>query len=108
MGKFEDIWNRAKDGKWKEQRSFVRYAIVATVVVAIFLFVKTDNVMRWIQAGATIRRQERQIENYRQMNDALDRQMELMSSDRDSLEKFARETFYFCKPDEDVFIIEER
>ena len=60
MGKFKDIWDRDKDGSNHGQRSFIRYAIVATVVFAVFLLVKKDSVIRWVQAGFTLRRQEQQ------------------------------------------------
>lgn len=106
MGRKNNIWNRAEDGNRKEQRSFARYAIVATAIMVIFLFVKKDNVVRWIQAGFTLRKQERQIELYRQQNEELDKTINMMSNDRDTLEKFARENFHFAEPGEDVYIEE--
>ena len=48
MGKFKDIWDRSKDGNRREQRSFVRYAIVATLLCLLFLCVKKDNLITWI------------------------------------------------------------
>ena len=43
MAKYtKDIWNRDKDGNKKEQRSFIRYAIVATALFLLFLFLKKD------------------------------------------------------------------
>ena len=67
MAKYtKDLWNRDKDGNRKEQRSFLRYAIVATVVFLLFMFLKKDNLVNWVQAGITLRRQQRQIELYRQ------------------------------------------
>ncbi|MCQ2188227.1 MAG: septum formation initiator family protein [Bacteroidales bacterium] len=106
MGKKNNIWNREEDGNRKEQRSFIRYAIVATAIMVLFLFVKKDNVVRWIQAGFTLRRQERQIELYQQQNEELDKTINMMSNNRDTLEKFARENFHFAEPGEDVYIEE--
>ena len=38
MSKYtKDLWNRDKDGNRKEQRSFLRYAIIATVVFLLFM-----------------------------------------------------------------------
>ena len=51
---FKDLWDRSKDRGREEQRSFLRYAIVATVLFAVFLFVKKDNVLTWINAGFTL------------------------------------------------------
>ena len=88
------------------RQSFVRYAIVATVIFVVFLFVKRDNIIRWVQAGFTLRNQKRQIEMLKQQNAELDRRIELLSSDRDSLETFAREEFFFSAPGDDVYIVE--
>lgn len=106
MGKYKDIWNREKDGSHKSERSFVRYAIVVTALTVIFLFVKKDSVIRWIQAGFTLRRQERQVEWYMRENAALDAGIREMSADKDTLEAYARENFGFAEPGDDVYLVE--
>ena len=103
----KDIWNRDKDGNRREQRSFVRYAIVATALFVLFLFLKKDSIVNWVQAGITLRRQERQIEQYRQENEELDQRIRMMTGDRDTLERYAREQFFFAEPGDDVYIIEK-
>lgn len=103
MAKYtKDLWNRDKDGNRKEQRSFLRYAIIATVVFLLFMFLKKDNLVNWVQAGLSLRRQERQIEQYQRENEELDRRIRVMTGDRDSLERYAREQFYFAEPGDDV------
>lgn len=106
MGKKNNIWNRDKDGNRRDQRSFLRYAIVATAIMVIFLFVKRDNVIRWVQAGFTLRKQEQQIEQYERENARLDSTINILTNNRDSLEKFARENFNFAAKGEDVYIEE--
>ena len=44
---------------------------------------------------------------YRQENAELDRRINMMKNDRDTLEKFAREQFFFAAPGEDVYILED-
>ena len=88
------------------ERSFLRYAIVATALFLLFLFLKKDSIVSWVQAGITLRRQERQIEQYQQENEELDRRIQMMTGDRDTLERYAREQFYFAEPSDDVYIIE--
>lgn len=106
MGKInKDIWNRSKDGNNREQRSFVRYAIVATALFVLFMFVKKDNVITWLGAGFTLSGQKRQIERYERQNADLDRRIQMLRENRDSLEQFARENYYFSEPDDDVFIL---
>jgi cell division protein FtsB len=107
MAKYtKDIWNRDKDGNKKEQRSFLRYAIIATVLFAVFLFLKKDNVVNWVQAGFTLRRQRNQIEQLERENEELDRRIKVMRENRDTLERYAREEFYFAEPGDDVYIFE--
>ena len=107
MAKYtKDIWDPDKDGNRKEQRSFLRYAIVATALFLLFLFLKKDSIITWVQAGFTLRRQERQIEQLQQENAEMDRKIRMMKGDRDTLERFAREHFYFAEPGDDVYIIE--
>lgn len=106
MSILKDIWNRGNDGDKAAQRSFMRYAIVVTSLFALFLFLKKDNLLRWIQAGYTLSRQQKQIELYRQQNGELDHKIQMMSSNRDTLETFAREEFFFCAPGEDIYITE--
>ena len=106
MGKFKDIWDLEKDGNKAGQRSFLRFAIIFTAVFVLFLFVKKDNLVRWIQAGFTLGNQERRIEQLEQENEELDRQIRTLSTSRDSLEKYAREEFGFAEPGDDVYVEE--
>ena len=107
MGKFDNIWNRSKDGANHEERSFVRYVIVTTAIFLLFICViKRDNLFRWIEAGFTVRRQEKQVEFYESDIARLREEVGNLTNDKDTLEKFAREKFLFSEPGEDVYIIE--
>ncbi len=105
-GKFRDIWDRSKDGNKKEQRSFLRFFIVATAIFVVILFAKKDNVIRWVQAGFTIRDQKRQIERLEKKIAGMDEHIEMLTTNRDSLETFAREKFRFSEPGDDVYLTE--
>ena len=48
---------------------------------------------------------EKQIEDYKAQTKALDARIEDLTTNRDSLERFARENFHFAAPGEDVYII---
>ena len=52
-------------------------------------------------------RQEKLIETYEKENAELDKRIDMMKNDRDTLEKFAREQYGFAVPGEDVYIVEE-
>ena len=105
MGYFRDIWDRSKDGSRHEQRSFVRYAIVATLIMVVFLLVKKDNLLRWVEAGFTIAGRERKIEKLRVQTRSLEEQTSLLSHDRDTLEAFAREHLGFAEKGDDVYLV---
>lgn len=107
MGKFKDIWDFGKDGNRGAQRSFVRFAIVATVIFLLFLVLRKDDAIRWIQSGLIVKEQKKQIEQLESRIKSLDETVISLTSDRDSLEKFARENFNFCTPEEDVYLTEK-
>lgn len=98
LGKLRDIWNG-------EHRSFVRYAVYATAVFIILAgFLNENNIVRWVRAAFELRRQDRQIEMYRQEIDTMDDKIRMLSTDKDTLEEFARENFNFARPGDDVYV----
>ncbi|MBQ7268935.1 MAG: septum formation initiator family protein [Bacteroidales bacterium] len=87
------------------RRSFWRYAAVLTFLALLFLFLKRDNVIRWIQSGAENRRLAKRIEQLEMENQRLADSLRFLSTERDSLEKFARETYHFAEKGDEVFIV---
>ncbi|MDY3783168.1 MAG: septum formation initiator family protein [Candidatus Cryptobacteroides sp.] len=106
-GIFKNIWDKDKDGNRKSQRSFLRFFIVATSFFVLMMFIKRDNVIRWIQAGITIRDQKHQIEHLQKRIDGMNAHINNLTTDRDSLEKFAREQYFFAEHGEDVYLVDE-
>ena len=47
------------------------------------------------------------MELYQKEIEQMRRQVRMLESNRDSLEKFAREQFYFAAPGEDVYIVKD-
>ena len=103
----KDIWNKEKDGNNKEKRSFLRYFIISTALCLIFLFVKKDSVVRLIGAGFTIHRQNKEMRYYRKQTEELERQIRVLSNDRDTLETLAREQYLFAEPGDDVYLTKD-
>ena len=104
---FKDIWDSSKDGNRREQRSFLRVAIVATAIFAVILFVKKDSIVRWVGAEITIMQQHRQMRLYDKKIVELEQQIRMLTENRDTLEALAREKFLFAEPGDDVYIVEE-
>lgn len=100
MAGWKEIWTG-------ENKVPVWIATIFTVaVLAYSVFLSPSSVVRWIQAGHHLRQQNRQIEAYRKEINAMDKKIEMLSNDRDSLEEFARRNFGFAAPGDDVYIIE--
>ena len=96
----------------RHKRKFVRvltnkYFIVTFIFAVIVLFVDRNNLIRWAGDYLEVLRQERVIRQYGRDIEELDRKLDQLTSDRDSLEKFAREEYYyFHREDEEVFIVD--
>ena len=86
---------------------FLPFVLVITALAALWLlFFSHSSVLNWVRANVEIKRQERQMEQYRREIDEMDAEIRALTDSRDSLEKFARETYHFAAPGEDVYIIE--
>ena len=101
MGKIKDMLS-------DERKRFLLIVCVCTVLFLGFKFIgPKGTITHWIKAKAEIRRQEKQMEQYRREIEAMDKDINELKNNKDSLEKFAREQFHFAAPDEDVYLIEE-
>ena len=86
---------------------FLPFVIIITAVAALWLlFFSHSSVLKWVRANWEIQRQERQMDQLCRDIDAMDAEIQSLTNSRDSLEKFARETYHFAAPGEDVYIIE--
>ena len=101
LGKIKDIFSG-------EHRYLAWFAVLATVLFVATKFVGPGNtVIHWIEAKREIIRQERQMDEYRREIEAMNQNIDELMTNRDTLEKFAREQFGFAVPGEDVYIVEE-
>ena len=86
------------------------FRIFLAVTTAAFIFVWVvgpgNTVIHWIKAKMDIKAQERAIEQYNAEIEEMDKRINMLKTDKDTLEKFAREHFYFAAPGEDVYVIE--
>ena len=86
---------------------FLPFVIIITAVAALWLlFFSHSSVLNWVRANWEIQRQERQMDQLRRDIDAMDAEIRSLTNSRDSLEKFARETYHFAAPGEDVYLVE--
>ena len=100
MGKIREIFHGP-------HKNFAKFVVGSTsIFLVLWILGPGNNFIHWIKAGIEIQRQERLIEKYSQENAELDRRIDMMKNDRDSLEKFAREQYNFAAPGEDVYLVE--
>ena len=101
MGKIKDFFNGP-------QKVFAWFLVgVTAIFLGTWIFGPGHTFFHWAKAGREVRRQEKVIKAYEEENAELDRRINMMKNDRDTLEKFAREQYNFSVPGEDVYIVEE-
>lgn len=105
------FWEKVKSlyAKKNPNHSFYIYASIITAIAALYIcFFSTDSLLRWIGAKRELGRLNDQILYYHKENEKLDKKIERLSTERDTLEEFARENFLFAAPGEDVYVVEEK
>ena len=83
-----------------------KYFLVGFFFLVWICFFDTNNVGQMIRSRVTLRRQQRQIEFYKREISQMERKLEQLKSERDSLEKFAREEYFYHQDGEDVYVLE--
>ena len=93
--------------KQKEHNYFIPFVIGITALVALWLlFFAHNSVLSWIRAGVEVQGQEKEMARLQAEIDMMDRQIEDLTANRDSVEAFARETYHFAAPGDDIYIAE--
>ena len=84
--------NRKKNIFWNDDHhSFSKFAVVATAIFLVIVTFSRGGLLNWGRAKYESARQKRQIENYESEIKAMDKEIDLLTTNKDSLEKFARE-----------------
>ena len=87
-----------------------RFRIVFAIATAVFIFIWVvgpgNTGIHWAKAKLDINAQEKAIEQYNADIEEMDKRINMLKNDKDTLEKFAREQFNFAVPGEDVYIVE--
>ena len=94
--------------KRSEHNYLLPFVIVVTAVVALWLlFFANNSVLNWIKASVEEQSQEAAMARLQAEIDEMDREIDNLRNNRDSLESFARETYHFAAPGDDIYIVEE-
>lgn len=93
--------------KRSDHNYLLPFVIVVTTVVALWLlFFAHNSVLNWIRASVEVKNQEKEMARLQAEIDGMEQEIQTLSTNRDSLEKFARDTYHFAAPGEDVYILE--
>lgn len=93
--------------KQKEHNYLVPFVIVVTAVVALWLlFFANNSVLSWIKAGVEVKNQQKEMARLQGEIDAMDSRIDALTTNKDSVEAFARERYRFAAPGDDVYIAE--
>ena len=101
MGKIRDLYRG-------EHGTFFKFVTVCVTLFVVLWFVGPGNtVIHWARSRSELKHQKKQMELYQREIEEMRRKVNMLESDRDSLEKFAREQFSFSVPGEDVFVLDK-
>ncbi len=101
MGKIRELF-RGEHGIF-----FKFVAFNVTLFIVLWIVGPGNTVIHWVRSKSEQKHQKKQMELYRSEIEQMRRQVRMLESNRDSLEKFAREQFYFSAPGEDVYVVED-
>lgn len=85
-----------------------KYFLVTIFFLVWVLFIDTSNLFVWFRDMDTVASQERQKEYYKEAILQTDEKLKELESNKDSLEKFAREQYLFHEADEEIFVVKKR
>lgn len=80
--------------------------VLVTVAALVIFIVDRNGIVTLLQNRQETARQREAIRQYKQKISEVESRIKSLSSDRDSIETFAREEYYYHRDDEDVFIVE--
>ena len=76
------------------------------VIIFFAFFISDSNIFSRFGYDAKIMELNSQIDYYREKTEQDKEKLKLLESDKDQIEKFARENYLLKKDDEDVFVVE--
>ena len=105
------MWDvRSKYKTLKKNKHFKRltnkYCLASIIFVFVICFIDSNNMFIWSRLKLKIREQENVVDIYKNRISELDTKIEELTKNKTSLEKFAREKYFFQMTNEEVFILQ--
>ena len=107
-GKISDL--RLRYLNYKQEHRWLRvllnkYSVVTIIFLIWMLFLDNNNIGVWMRTRKTIHSQENYIQRLQQQIEETESRLYPLKSVKDSLERFAREEYFFHEDGEDVYIV---
>ena len=84
-----------------------KYLIVTVLFLLWIIFFDSNNLISWYRELSNLAQQNRQKQYYKEAIIKTDEKLKELSSNKDSLERFAREQFLFHEDGEDVYVLDD-
>ena len=96
---YKDLWNKT--------RPFLtnKYVIAFLVFIVWISFFDENRLISRIGAKSELNKLEEQKDYYREQIEINKKRLNELKTNKDNLEKFAREQYIMRKPNEDVFVV---
>lgn len=89
--------------------SWINVYWLVTIVFLVLTFTAGDSSLyKRYQYDEKIRSLEKEIKTYRDEIEVNREKLEALHTDREGLERFAREEYHMKKPDEEIFLIKKK
>lgn len=80
--------------------------LILVVIIVFAFFISDSSIFDRLSSDAKINELNEQIDFYREKAVKDKEQLEQLQSNKNDIEKFARESYLMKKPNEDVFVVE--
>ena len=92
---------------WKKAKPYLtnKYVIAVLIFVVWISFFDENRLISRISAKSELNKLEEQKDYYREQIEINKKRLNELKTNKDNLEKFAREQYIMRKPNEDVFVI---
>lgn len=85
-----------------------KYLVATILFLTFIIFLDENSIISHNRNKKRLKELTEQKELYREQIKSDKQKLEDLNSGPENLEKFAREQFYMSKPNEDIFIVEEK
>ena len=100
MKKWIDFFN-------KNKIKVNKYQFTILVFLAVTFFIGDNTLLDGIRYTTKIKSLQKEIESLKKSNESALQRLNALQSDKENLEKFAREQFFMTKNNEELFLIIE-